>query len=109
MRSITGAGGRKFHALGDLDPLLDAVVVRAPRTAAAADAEFADHRGVGALQHLDDLAIGAAAGLDARDAHHHAVAVHGLFGRFGGMKMSPAMPSESAGRKSGTRNRRGAC
>ena len=39
---------------------------------------------MGALQHLDDLAIGAAAGLDAGDAHDHAVAVHGLLGGFGG-------------------------
>ena len=30
------------------------------------------------LQDFDDFAIGAPSGLDARDAHHDAVAVHGL-------------------------------
>ena len=33
--------------------------------------------GMGALQDLDDFAVGAAVGFDARDAHHDAVAVHG--------------------------------
>ena len=42
-----------------------------------------DHGRMGALQDLDDLAIGAAAGFDARDAHDHAVAVHGLLGGIG--------------------------
>ena len=37
--------------------------------------------GCARLQHLDDLAIGAAAGFDAGDADHHAVAVHGLLRR----------------------------
>ena len=79
-----GAGGRKFHAVRDIDPLVYAGIGGHHVAAAAADFEFADHGGVGALQHLDDLAIGAAAGLDAGDAHDHAVAVHGLFGGFGG-------------------------
>ena len=49
---------------------------------APANAEFADHGQVRALQHLDDFAIGASAGFDACDADHHAVAVHGFFSRF---------------------------
>ncbi len=76
-------GGRKLHAVGNIDPLLDAAVGGHHVAAAAADFEFADHGGVGALQHLDDFAIGAAAGLDAGDADDHAVAVHGLFGGLG--------------------------
>src|ERR1019366_2429999 len=79
-----GPGGREFHAVGDLDPLVDPVVGGHHVAAAAADFELADHGGVSALQHLDDIAVGAAAGLDARDAHDHAVAVHGLLGRFRG-------------------------
>ena len=78
MRSGLRRGGRNLHAVGDLDPLLQALVVRDHVSAAAADAELADHGGVGALQDLDDFAVGAAAGLDAGDADHHAVAVHGL-------------------------------
>ncbi len=35
---------------------------------------------VGAAQHLDDLAVGAAIALDAGDADHHAVAMHGGLG-----------------------------
>ena len=104
-----GAGGRELHALGDLDPLLDALVVRHHVLAAPADVEFADHGGVGALEHLDDLAIGAAVGLDARDAHHHAVAVHGLFGRFGRNEDVARRCPRWAARRSGTRSRRGAC
>ena len=81
---VRGSDGRRqFHAVGNIDPLLYAAVGGHHIAAAAADFEFADHGGVGALQHLDDVAIGAAAGLDAGDADDHAVAVHGLFGGFG--------------------------
>ena len=52
MRSMAGAGGREFHAFRDFDPLPDAVVVGNHVLAAAADAEFADHGGVGALAAL---------------------------------------------------------
>src|ERR1035437_2081550 len=79
-----GAGGREFHAVRDIDPLMNPAIGGHHVAAAPADFEFADHGGMGALQHLDDVAIGAAAGLDARDAHDHAVAMHGLFGGFGG-------------------------
>jgi hypothetical protein len=40
---------------------------RAHVASAPADLELADHGGVSALQQLDDIVIGAAAGLDARD------------------------------------------
>jgi hypothetical protein len=51
--------------------------------AAAVEAELANHRGMGPLKYFDDLAIGAAAGLDAGDADEDAVAVHGFAGGFG--------------------------
>ena len=93
MRSTCGAAGGKFHALGNLDPLVDAVVLRHHVLAAPADAEFAHHGGMGALQHLDDFAIGAPAGFDARDAHQHAVAVHGLLAPIGRNEDVAWMPS----------------
>src|SRR5580700_4064488 len=37
---------------------------------------------MGALEHFDDLAIGAAAGFDAGNADQYAVAVHGFAGGF---------------------------
>jgi hypothetical protein len=37
---------------------------------------------VRAPQHLDDLAVGAAIAFDARDANHHAIAMHGGLRRF---------------------------
>ena len=49
MRSTAARRRRNLHAVGDLDPLLDAVVVRDHVAAAAADAELADHGGVRAL------------------------------------------------------------
>jgi hypothetical protein len=67
----------------NLDPLVNPVVVRDDVLAAAADPELADHRWMGAAQHLDDLAVGAAVRLDPRDADHHAVAVHRLLGGVG--------------------------
>ena len=83
MRSMEDAGRRKFHTFGNLDPLLDALILRHDVLAAAADAEFAHHGGMRALQYFYDFAVGAAAGFDAGDAHHHPVAVHRLFRRFG--------------------------
>ena len=76
--------------------------------AAPADFEFADHGGVGALQHLDDIAIGAAAGLDARDAHDHAVAMHGLLGGLRGNENVAGDRPESDVRKLKTHNHRDA-
>lgn len=62
---------------------MDAVVLRHDELSAPVQAKFAHNGGVGALQNLDDLAIGASAGFDARDSHQDAVAVHGLLRRFG--------------------------
>ena len=78
MRSTVAAGARHFHPLGNVDPLLQAVVKRDHVLAALAEAEFAHHGGVRPLQDLDDLAVGPPAGLDARDPHDHAVAMHRL-------------------------------
>ena len=73
-----------LHALGNLDPVLNALVVRHDGRAAPRDAELADDGGMRALEDAQDFAVGAAVGLDARDAHHDAVAVHGLAGGIGG-------------------------
>ena len=49
----------------------------------AADAEFADDGLVRAARHLGDFALGfAIAVIQARDAHGHAVAMHGAFAFF---------------------------
>src|ERR1039458_10734290 len=63
---------------------LDAPILRHDVIAAAAHAKLAHHSGMRALQDLDNLAIGAAIRLDARDAHQHAVAMHGLARGIGG-------------------------
>ena len=55
-----------LHAFGDLDPLLDAVVVRHDEAAVASEHELADDGGVGAAQDLDDVAVGSAVALDAQ-------------------------------------------
>ena len=47
-----------------------------------ANAKFADYGLVRAPQHLDDLAVGASIPFDARDANHHAIAMHGGLRRF---------------------------
>src|SRR5947209_5462547 len=72
--------------------------------AAPADVELADHGGVRALEDLDDLAIGASARLDARDADDDAVAMHRLLrgvrrdedvaldGRYGALGDEEAVP-----------------
>ncbi len=72
-----------FQPVGDLDPLLDAVVVGDDEVAVAAGAELADHGGVGALEDADDFAVGAAVAAGVRDADHDAVAVHGRVGDAG--------------------------
>ena len=78
MRSICSAGAGMARSSGISIQSLQALVVRDHENSRwRAHLEFADHGGMRALENLDDLAIGAAAGLDARDAHHDAVAVHG--------------------------------
>ena len=69
-----------FHALDDLHPLLDALVVGLDEASALAHTELADQGGVRALQNADDLAFGAAVGLDTGDARDDAITVHGRFG-----------------------------
>jgi len=49
----------------------------------ASDVELANDRRMGALQDFDDFAIGAAIGLDTRNADDYSIAMHGLLGRFG--------------------------
>src|SRR6266571_5559750 len=46
------AGGGNLHALGDLDPLLNALVVRGDEVPLATDVEFANYRGMGPRQHF---------------------------------------------------------
>jgi len=52
---------------------------------------LADHRQNARVQDLD-ISHPRGHRFDARDAHHHAVAVHGLLRRSGGMKIVAAMP-----------------
>src|SRR5262249_55870379 len=72
--------GRQLHALGNLHPPPNAFVVRDHVGAAPAYSKFADDGEVGALQDLDDFAVGPAIVLDARNANYDAVAVHGGLG-----------------------------
>src|SRR5262249_4685843 len=71
-------GRRNFHTLGDVDPLLDALVLRLHVAAAPADVELADDGGMGTPQHLDHVPVGASIGFDACDTDHHAIAMHRL-------------------------------
>ena len=56
--------------------------MRRHKVSALANAKLAHHGLVRAPQHLDDLAIRAPIPFDARDANHHAVAMHGRLRRF---------------------------
>ena len=76
------AAGRNRHALGNLDPLADALVVRDHIIAAPAHAKLAHDAAVRPLHHLDDFAVRAPVALQALDAERHAVAVHGAVGVF---------------------------
>src|SRR5277367_834398 len=49
-----------------------------------ADAKLTNHGLVGAPENLDNLAVGAAIAFNARDANHHAIAMHGCLGGFTG-------------------------
>ena len=72
--------GRKFHAFGNVDPLIDALVVRNDVGAAFAETKFADDGEMGAAQDFDDFTVGAAIALNARYVDHHAVPMHGGLG-----------------------------
>ncbi len=56
--------------------------MRCHKVSALPYAKLPDHRLVSSLQHLDDLAISSSIPLDARNANHYAVAMHGRFCRF---------------------------
>ena len=75
------AGGNR-HALRNLDPLANALVMRNHIIAAAAHAELAHDAAVRPLHHLHDFAVRAPVALQALDAKRHAVAVHGAVGVF---------------------------
>ena len=77
--AMRGSGfGGELHAFGNLDPLTDAVVVRDHELPFAADAKFADDRGMGAAQHLDRISPWARpSGSIRENAHGDAVAMHG--------------------------------
>lgn len=64
--------------------MTDAVVVGDHDLLFAADVKFADDFGVGAAQNVDQVAVGAAAGVDPENTHRDAVAVHGSMRGFFG-------------------------
>jgi hypothetical protein len=70
------AARRDFHALRNLDPLVNALILRSDKIAAAPDVELADHGRVSPLEHFDDLAVGLPASLNAGDLDEDAVAMH---------------------------------
>ena len=72
----------QLHAFRNLDPLADPLVMRRHEIPALANAKLAHHGLMRAAQHLHDLAVGAPIPFDARDANHHAIAVHRGLRRF---------------------------
>src|SRR5690242_3611914 len=74
---------RNGQVFGNLDPVLQALVVRDHEQTAAVNVKLANHGGMRALQNLDDLAVGTPAALDPRDAHYRTVAMHGVARRIG--------------------------
>jgi hypothetical protein len=77
-RSVERVSAGISIAVGDVDPLLETVVVGLDPVAAAADAELADDGLVRAAENFEDLAFGFAVGADKGDVGEDAVAVHGL-------------------------------
>ncbi len=73
--TVTCLAGQS-HVFRDLDPLADPFVVRNHEVALPANAELADHGGMGAAQHAHDLAVRFSIALDAADLGDHAIAVH---------------------------------
>ena len=76
---LRGRRGNR-QILRNLDPVAQPLVVRHHEKSAAPHAELTHHRRMRAPEDLDDLAVSAPAGLDARDARHYAIAVHGAAG-----------------------------
>src|ERR1700693_2230203 len=76
--AVATAGlGRDLHAFGNVDPLANAVVMWDDVRATLANLKLADHSWMSAPQDFDDLTVGAAVALDAGNADHHAIAMHG--------------------------------
>ena len=61
------AAGRRFHPIGNLDPLANTLILRGDEVPAAPEVELAYHGRMSALQDLDDFAVGPAVSLDAGD------------------------------------------
>ncbi len=81
--AIAAQRGRgQFHPSWDLNPLPDTLVVGGYKIPTLANTKFANHGLVRPPQYFDDLAVSAAIPFDARDANHHAIAVHGGLRRF---------------------------
>ena len=71
---------------GNLDPLVNPVVMRLNKAPALVDAKFADDRGVRPLRDADDVALGPSVSPEANDARRDLVSVHRLGGGIGGQK-----------------------
>ena len=69
---------RALEAVGNEDPLLDALVVRDHEIGFGLHAEFAHHGGVGSPQDAHDFGLGAAVAADPAETHQDAIAVHGF-------------------------------
>ena len=76
--------GGDLHGLDDIDPSRQFLIERCHVAAVPSDVKLAHDGRMGALQHLDDFAIAPASSVDASNAHHHHVAMHGLQGGFPG-------------------------
>ena len=94
--------GLLASARGDQDVLRQATVLGDDDHHAVLVDDAADDTGVGALEHLDQLALGAAAAVGAGDAHHDAVAVQYLAHLLGaeedvGLAVVAAQEAEAVG------------
>src|SRR5271154_7363245 len=74
--------GRDRHALRNLNPLADTLVMRDHEISAAAYPKLAHNTGVRPLHYLHDFAVCPPVALQTLDADRHAVAVHGAIGVF---------------------------
>jgi hypothetical protein len=78
--------GRQFHALGNFDPLPNAIVGRHNEIAALASAELTDNSDVRTTEYPDDLAFGAALVSQARDVDERTIPMHAFRGFVGRKK-----------------------